>query len=108
MEVDRQQNFHSLTTLPSSMEEIKDLQKGVTAKPMTDLEMVDYFKDVLRKDTGKTQQIKPVPKGQCVFLFVLIDGKTRPLTGFIDGGCNCLVRIYCVGTFDYLVHLSCV
>ena len=41
---------------------------------------------------GESQpKVKPYPSGQCVFLFCLIEGKTRPIQAFVDSGCNTML-----------------
>ena len=74
-----------------SDEEIKELQAGTKAKLMPDSELVEYFKNSLVKNGVSKPKVKPYPSGQCVFLFCLIEGKTRPIQAFIDSGCNTML-----------------
>ena len=72
-------------------EEVENLQSGVKAKLMPDSELVGYFKKTLAMKGVPKAKIKPYPSGQCVFLFCLIEGKTRPIQAFIDSGCNTML-----------------
>ena len=72
-------------------EEIQDLQTGTKAKLMPDSELVEYFKKSLVRNGVSKPKVKPYPSGQCVFLFCLIEGKTRPIQAFIDSGCNTML-----------------
>ena len=58
---------------------------------MPDSELVEYFKNSLVKNGVSKPKVKPYPGGQCVFLFCLIEGKTRPIQAFIDSGCNTML-----------------
>ena len=72
-------------------EDVQDLQSGNKAKLMPDSELVEYFKKTLAMKGESQPKIKPYPSGQCVFLFCLIEGKTRPIQAFVDSGCNTML-----------------
>merc|ERR1712215_214052 len=72
-------------------EEIGDLQSGKKVKNMPDSELVEYFKESLTRAGVSKPKVKPYPTGQCVFLFCMIEGKTRPVQEFIDSGCNTML-----------------
>ena len=69
--------------------ERKKLQKGEVSKNMSDPQLLEYFREIARK----SEDIVPVPKGEVLFLFCVVKGKTRDLLAFIDGGCNTMLAI---------------
>ena len=82
------------TTMKSSgvnEQDMLDLQSGKAAKYMPDSELVEYFEKCLDKHGVSKPKVNPYPAGECVFLYCLIKGKTRPVQAFIDGGCNTML-----------------
>ena len=83
-----------VSTIPvskiSKMERNK-LQRGEMSRPMIDDELVDFFKEDVKKVSKKVPEIKSIPEGEPVFIMNVFKGATRPITAFIDSGCNCWV-----------------
>ena len=72
-------------------ESLYDLQSGKSAKYMPNSELVEYFEKCLEKLGVSKPKVNPYPAGECVFLYCMIKGKTRPVQAFIDSGCNTML-----------------
>ena len=81
----------SITPLDKiSEKERGKLQVGKMSRPMDENECLDFFKEDMLKSNENTD-VKPIPEGDPMFIMCVFKGKTRPITSFIDGGCNCWV-----------------
>ena len=71
--------------------EREKLQRGEMSRPMKDDELVKLFEEDVKKVTKGVPNVKSVPEGDPVFIMNVFKGATRPVTAFIDSGCNCWV-----------------
>ena len=67
---------------------VKDLQLGEVCKDMTNAEVLDFFKKREEMEGGDAAKILGIPEGDPMFIFCMIQGRTRPLRSFMDGGCS--------------------
>ena len=67
---------------------VKDLQLGEVSKDMTNAEVLDFFKKREEMEGGDAAKILGIPEGEPIFIFCMIQGRTRPLRSFMDGGCS--------------------
>ena len=78
----------SISKLSKSNRE--ELQQGKASCPIEDQHLKEYFEEGMKME-GLSPDIRPIPDGEPIFILNVMQGKTRPLLVFIDGGCNCFV-----------------
>ena len=55
---------------------------------MTNAQVLDFFKKREEMEEGDAAKILGIPEGDPMFIFCMIQGRTRPLRSFMDGGCS--------------------
>ena len=65
-----------------------ELQNGEVAKQMSNKELLEYFKQLEKRNGRDPSRILGVPEGEPLFIYCLIRGKTRNVRSFLDGGCS--------------------
>ena len=74
----------------SGQDERRMLQEGLISKDISDDDLVPFFENDL-KASEDNPDVRGIPPGETVFIMCVLKGKTRPVTAFIDSGCNCFV-----------------
>ena len=87
----RTNNSQSQAKKTVTPQERAKLQEGKMDLQMSDDELVDFFNEDLKKTMKTTPEVRPIPKGDAVFIFCVFKGKKGPVQAFIDHGCNCWV-----------------
>ena len=72
-----------------SKQEREKLQLGKLSRPMNDDDLVEFFKEDVKKISKGEPVVKSIPEGDPVFIMNVFKGATRPICAFIDSGCNC-------------------
>ena len=86
----KQENKNKSKPAVSSQDERKMLQEGLISKDISDDDLVPFFENDL-KASEENPDVRGIPPGETVFIMCVLKGKTRPITAFIDSGCNCFV-----------------